>query len=112
MLPPVSWSADEMSTVSSHGDGAEQPELTQINDHAKQSCAVLCCVDVERMMIWMVAGWVRWPVWCSATQTIQTHNIEKLLLIQTGEAQNMVLVITLVLMKIHPKKSTRAKSNN
>ena len=101
MLPPVSWSADEMSTVSSDGDGAEQPELTQINDLAKQSCAVLCCavlccVDVERMMIWMVAGWVRWPVWCSATQTIQTHNIGKLLLIQTGEAQNMVLVKTLV----------------
>ena len=42
MLPPVSWSADEMSTVSSDGDGAEQPELTQINDLAKQSCAVLC----------------------------------------------------------------------
>ena len=43
MLPPVSWSADEMSTVSSDGDGAEQPELTQINDLAEQSCAVLCC---------------------------------------------------------------------
>ena len=55
MLPPVSWSADEMSTVSSHGDGAEQPELTQINDHAKQSCAVLCCA-VLCCAVWMWKG--------------------------------------------------------
>ena len=68
MLPPVSWSADEMSTVSSHGDGAEQPELTQINDHAKQSRAVLCCAvlcgcgkddDMDGCWIGAVAGMVQ-----------------------------------------------------
>ena len=40
MLPSVSWSADEMSAVTSHGDGAE---LTQINDLAKQSCVDVGC---------------------------------------------------------------------
>ena len=69
MLPPVSWSADEMSAVTSHGDGAG---LTQINDLAKQSCVdVGCGKDDDMDGGWM--GAVASMVQCY--YTLYRHNI-------------------------------------